>query len=215
MTGYIYYISNAVNDKLYVGKTTYSLKKRFQGHCRDSRKTHREHRPLYRAMKKYGEDKFSIHLLEEVDVEQLEEREAYWIAKLNTYHNGYNATRGGDGKILYNKEFEEKVVADFQEGLTVLEIAEKYHCDHNTVRKRLRARGVNTRENIVARQRISVSQYDLDDNFIQSFDSLDHAATWLIAQGSKCGRLGLMSHIGDVIRGKRKTCCGYIWKRVN
>lgn len=215
MTGYIYYISNTVNDKLYVGKTTGSLQERFRGHCKDSRKTHRENRPLYRAMKKYGEDKFSIHLLEEVDIEQLEERETHWIAKLDTYHHGYNATRGGDGKILYDKDFENKVVEDYQGGLTVIEIAAKYHCDRKTVRKRLQAKSINTRENITARRRIAVDQYDLNDNFIQSFESLDKAALWLIENGERAGRLGIMTHIGNVIRGKNKTGYGYVWKEAN
>ena len=77
MIGYIYYISNTVNDKLYVGKTTSSLKERFKTHCKDSKRVYKEQRPLYRAMQKYGEDKFSIHLLEEAPEEHLAAREIF------------------------------------------------------------------------------------------------------------------------------------------
>lgn len=66
MTGKIYCISNIINDSKYVGKTVSSLEKRFQEHCRESRKERSEHRPLYSAMRKYGEDKFYIELIEEV-----------------------------------------------------------------------------------------------------------------------------------------------------
>ena len=54
-------------------------------------------------MNKYGLEHFRISLIEETD--KPEEREIYWIQKLNTYHFGYNATLGGDGKhyINYNE----------------------------------------------------------------------------------------------------------------
>jgi hypothetical protein len=51
-------------------------------------------------MKKYGKEHFFIELIEECPIEKLNEREQYWIAKKDTYHNGYNATIGGDGKRL-------------------------------------------------------------------------------------------------------------------
>lgn len=213
MTGYIYYISNTVNDKLYVGKTISSLQNRLQQHRRDSRKKHREGRPLYKAMKKYGEENFSIHLLEEVDSDLLDEREQYWIQKLNTYRYGYNATKGGDGKIVYDKSFEEKIVKEYQSGATIVDISRRYHCDTETIRKRLKILGINTRANRIV-NKISVNQYDINGNFIQQFASLDDAATYILSQG-EYNKLGVISHIGDVIRGKRKTCYGYIWKQAN
>jgi hypothetical protein len=51
-------------------------------------------------MNKYGIEHFHIELIEETD--SPEEREIYWIEQYNSYHNGYNATLGGDGSCIYD-----------------------------------------------------------------------------------------------------------------
>ena len=35
--------------------------------------------------------------MEYIENDDLNEREIYWIKKYNTYENGYNMTKGGDG----------------------------------------------------------------------------------------------------------------------
>ena len=105
MLGYIYKIKNDINNKVYIGKTTKAtIKERFEEHLNDYKKRQEEHRPLYTAMKKYGTEHFYIEEIEKVDICKLEEREKYWINYYNSYKNGYNATLGGDGKILYDYE---------------------------------------------------------------------------------------------------------------
>ena len=56
---------------------------------------------IYNAMNKDGVDKFQIVLVEVCYIEELSIREIYWIEYFNTYKNGYNATRGGDGRRRY------------------------------------------------------------------------------------------------------------------
>ena len=51
---YIYKIINDINDKVYIGKTNFSLEKRFREHCQDAFRDRNEKRPLYAAMRKYG-----------------------------------------------------------------------------------------------------------------------------------------------------------------
>ena len=63
-------------------------------------------------MNKYGADNFSIKVLEECSPEKSSEREIYWIEKLDTYHNGYNATLGGDGSHYLDYD---KIVSTYKE----------------------------------------------------------------------------------------------------
>ena len=95
---FIYCITNDINDKQYVGKTDHTIEKRFKEHCQDSKRERMEKRPLYNAMNKYGIEHFHIEQLEECSYEESEDREIYWIKKLNTFNDGYNATLGGDSK---------------------------------------------------------------------------------------------------------------------
>ena len=98
--GYIYKITNDINDKVYIGKTEFDIEKRFQEHCRDALKDRNEKRPLYNAMNKYGIEHFKIEEIEQCN--DIENREKYWIEYYDSYNNGYNATLGGDGKTLIN-----------------------------------------------------------------------------------------------------------------
>ena len=72
--GYIYKITNDINDKIYIGKTEFNIEKRFQEHIKDSEKLYKN-RPLYNAMNKYGIEHFKIELIEETN--NTEEREKY------------------------------------------------------------------------------------------------------------------------------------------
>ena len=98
--GYIYCITNILNQKKYIGKTTKTVEQRFKEHCNDSKRKRCEKRPLYNAMNKYGINNFIVETLKECDNDKLEKYEQYYIKKFNTYgHTGYNATKGGDGSI--------------------------------------------------------------------------------------------------------------------
>lgn len=55
-------------------------------------------------MNKYGIENFKIEEIEYIENDSdLSDREVYWIGELGTYgSHGYNASKGGDGKILYD-----------------------------------------------------------------------------------------------------------------
>jgi len=54
--------------------------------------------PIVRAISKYGADNFKFRIIEECNDNNVNERETFWIEKLDAYgKNGYNITLGGEG----------------------------------------------------------------------------------------------------------------------
>ncbi len=47
----IYIIKNNINDKVYIGKTQYSIEQRFKEHCKSYLRRTERKRPLYEAMR--------------------------------------------------------------------------------------------------------------------------------------------------------------------
>lgn len=139
----------------------HTIDKRFQEHCRDSRKARCQNRPIYNAIKKYGIENFKIEVLEYVENNYiLEEKEIYWIKKLDTYgKNGYNASKGGDGKILYNYE---EIIKLYNIGYSQKQISEKIGCCSCTVSKVLKDKNISIRFGRCKK----IDQFDLDGHYI-------------------------------------------------
>jgi group I intron endonuclease len=203
---FIYVITNDINGKQYVGKTNFSLERRFREHISDSKKERCNKRPLYSAMNKYGIEHFHIEQLEECSAEGAAEREEYWIAKLNTYgHTGYNATKGGDGTSYYNyKEVAEK----YLELGTVHSVCEFYHCDAKTVRVACKEYNVKIATQAEqSRNKLSkpIIMIDKETNEpLKIFPSCSDAGRW-------CGDRRKSQHIVQVCVGVRNTAYGYKW----
>ena len=211
MKGKIYKIYNDINDKLYIGKTLSTIEERFRQHCNDRKRRQYEKRPLYNAMNKYGEECFHIELIEECEIELLSQRECYWIEYYNTYHDGYNATKGGDGRQLYDYNL---IVDLYQSGLLVKDIMNIIGCDRLVVKNALTLAGINGYSNMVAKSSKSIIAYHLNGSFIKKFDSLSDAARWLIDENiAKTDEIkNVVTAIGRVAQGKRKTAYKMLWK---
>lgn len=84
----IYKITNLCNGMIYVGQTN-NIHRRWLEHHAKHKDTNK-HTKLYEAMRQFGIENFEFSVLEECPLEKLNEREQYWIKKLNTLNNGYN-----------------------------------------------------------------------------------------------------------------------------
>lgn len=84
----IYKITNRTNGKHYIGQST-DIQRRFCEH-----KT-KNNFPIGRAIRETGEENFTFEILELCSLEELSQKEQYYIKKFNSFNNGYNCNEGG------------------------------------------------------------------------------------------------------------------------
>lgn len=209
--GYIYKITNDINNKVYIGKTEFNIQKRFQEHIKDSKSKY-ENRPLYKAMHKYGAEHFFIEEIEECD--NLEEREIYWIKYYNSFENGYNATLGGDGKSYIDYD---NIIHLFLEGLNITQIAKLTKHDKGHISQILKEKGnvswKQIEEQCIKRQEKEVVMLDKKTKIeIKRFKSVAEASQYCINNKlSKDNIKGISAHISQCCNGIRKTAYQYCW----
>lgn len=143
MKGYIYKITNKVNGKSYIGQTRYTIEFRWRQHIHKKDNTY-----FHNAIKKYGVDNFIVEKLEECNIEDLNEKEIYYIAKYNTFKDGYNLTIGGDGNrtLLLDDKYEE-ISSLYLSGFSSNKIATLYKVDKASIVKILKQLGIKIRNN--------------------------------------------------------------------
>lgn len=135
--GCIYVIKNTCNEKVYVGQTTKTPKERFLGHLRDYRRGKYEYK-LYLAFRELGVDKFWYEIVEDnVPIEELIEKEMYYIEKFNSCNNGYNTRKGGKGGRVFSFSEIEKLKARAKQGINAIELSKEYGVHVETVYRAL------------------------------------------------------------------------------
>ena len=203
--GYIYKITNDINNKIYIGLTSRNLDIRFKEHLKDSKTD--LNRPLYRAMNKYGAEHFIISLIEEVPDEILSQREQYWISKYNTYQDGYNATMGGDGQTKLDYQ---EVINLYNYYQNVREVARQLNVDRTSIEDILHSKNIPVLSpGLVTQQKLGncIAQLDLNtEEIINIFPSCHAAAKALGVHHSGIAR---------ACNGERKSANGYKWKILN
>lgn len=199
---YIYKIENDINGKIYIGKTEFSIERRFKEHCKEAFREGREQRPLYAAIRKYGEEHFHISLIEETDMP--EEREVYWIEKFHSFKNGYNATVGGDGRKYLDYDL---IISTYLTTKNQRKTAELTHTTPDVVRRIIKEyipdkvlNNTEANKLFLGRQ---VAKIDP-----KTLEILEVYPTVRAAEQAN----NISKHISSVCNGKRKTAGGFIWK---
>jgi group I intron endonuclease len=95
MEGYIYCITNNINNKVYIGQTRQTVRRRFMCHIWEAERVDDlSDTKLNRAILKYGRDNFNVEEIHKCTIEEI-----YYIQKYDSYRNGYNSTLGGSGAL--------------------------------------------------------------------------------------------------------------------
>lgn len=129
----IYKIENTLNHKIYVGQSVH-IERRWSEHCFPSKKS-----VISKAIQKYGKEKFTFQILEECSVEELDEKESYYIKKFNcVIPNGYNVVDCSEGNhtlySYYRKDVLLDIIQDLEAStLSIQDISEKYDLNKTTI----------------------------------------------------------------------------------
>lgn len=162
MKGYIYRITNKVNGKSYIGQTRNTVEFRWRQHINA-----KDNKYFHKAIKKYGVENFKIETLECCNVEDLDSKEIYYIAKYNTFgENGYNLTKGGSayspcrresGYLVLDNKYEE-IKQMYLSGYSTYKIGTLYNVDRHCVAKILNSLGIKTQKN-----KININNQELQE----------------------------------------------------
>lgn len=210
--GYIYKITNNINQKKYIGKTERDINIRWQEHLR-----HIDtliHLPLYKALKKYGKENFSIEIIEECDNLMLDDREIYWINYYQTYgkHLGYNCTGGGEGGIrVYDEKDLSEIAQRYKNGERLDKLCKEFHYNYTNIRAELAKKGiyVNTQ---AGPQKLSKKIFALDPetkNIIYEFPSISEASRQICEKGKN--PRAISNHISRY-KNTSSVSHGFLWR---
>ena len=167
---------------------------------------------MYSAIRKYGEEMFSIETVEECSASLLSEREKYWIQYYGSFKRGYNATVGGDGSQYTDYDL---VVATYNRVKNQTKTAQILNIDTATVRKALHINNIS----IVSSSQVGkdafgqcVDMFSLNGEYEKTFISARDAAREVAPECENRNIRGAATHILDVCKGKRKSAYGHSWQ---
>lgn len=134
---YIYCYTNKINGHKYVGQTN-NLKRRIREHssCAFNPKSFSYNHLIHQKIRQYGEKNFDISVLEILytdNIEEVNEREKYWIKKLESFcgtGKGYNRDAGGccaaRSSVLSEEQLKELRNDLIENKIPFIDLKEKY-----------------------------------------------------------------------------------------
>ena len=186
-TSGIYKIQSKIKPKrIYIGSAK-NLSKRWWNHLYLLRKNKHHSVALQNHFNKYSEIDLSFSTLLGCDKKDLVKVEQYF---LDTYHPYFN-TSGEAGR---------------SNGMTGKHHTIESRIQQSKSHKGCKAWNKGTRGLMISWNKTPVCQYDKEGNFIRDWECAMYAGQELLIDNG---------NIGCVLKGKRKTAGGYIWKYKN
>ena len=207
--GYIYKITNKIDNKIYVGQTIRDLERRWKEHLKKGSQC----RYLKSAINKYGVDNFEFKLVCITFDNNLDDMEIKYIEQYNCLvPNGYNLKIGGSSGTHHaetKQKISEALKKRYSNGLT--HPSSHLGIPHSEIHKKkisesLKGRRLSqeTINKIILSKKIyKIIQFDILGNRLNSFETCQEAAEYI---GTT------RANVNHCCTGKNKTAKGYVWK---
>lgn len=196
------------SGKVYIGQSI-NIEKRWKKYS-IHKKVSQQQSKLHYSFRKYGKENHTFEIIEECSIEQLNEREIYWINKYNSVKKGLNISIGGYnfGEINLGKKHSPETINKMKEWWRLNKkprSQETINKIKNTKKENPQIMDYNRIKNHINNSPLKkpIYQLDLEDNIIQEFSSINEAARDLNIRNDG---------ISACLRGKQKTAYGYKWK---
>lgn len=197
----IYKIVNKLNGKIYIGSAVNLIKRKNQ-HLHYLRKGTHPNIHLQRSYNKHGEESFIFIIIERCKIQELISKEQFYMNNLKPQYNICPVAGSSLGRVT-TEETKMKMKISHS----------KRNCKHKyTTRLKMSiiAKESNRKPNEEAIKKSANSrkkpiiQLTKEGKFIQEYNCIQDA---VLKYNS--------TNISEVLKGKRKTACGYIWRYKN
>lgn len=130
----IYIIKNKINNMVYIGQSV-NIMARWYAHKQAAKQPRDQsyNTDIHKAMRALGVENFHYEILENCSFKELSEKEIFWIAKFDSYNNGYNMTPGGEslkgefnGRAKLTQSMVEDIRLAYNAHIPFREVYEKY-----------------------------------------------------------------------------------------
>ena len=133
--------------------------------------------------------------------EELDVKEIYWIAKYDSFNNGYNLTQGGMSKRRLDYDL---ITQTYLELNSIHATSNKLNIHRNSVRKALEHFDIDYNKNISAPQAIVMIDIATQEE-LKTFPTIKDAARYVGISDSA---------IRKYFSGGSKSAGGYHWKKL-
>lgn len=206
----IYCIKNIVNNKVYVGKAK-CIYRRIKNHVTLlNTKSSDENRYLINAWHKYGKDNFEYSVLEYTETVDsvLQEREIFWIKKLNALNRdiGYNLREDSSGGLIVSEETRKRLSIATKKRFEDPEIIEKYRQNGKKLWLDEEKKEEMKKALSLSRSIYQIHQFSKDNELIFIWETMKQ----LLDSNPSYKR----HNIYAVCSGEKPSMYGFIWKKI-
>lgn len=238
MYGIIYKVTNTINNKVYIGQTIKTLNERKYYHyyrAKNEPEITRTH--FINAIRKYGENVFIWEQIDSANSkEELNEKEQYWINYYNSINYGYNIQKGGSLKGNESDKFAQmcgskpflafKVNGEFLgEFINKAEFSRHFNIASTHITDMVKNRMISC-NGIIAIDKENFSEELLKERIQKSKQTFRPFIAINLNTFEKIGPFNSMkeckeklklknNHIGEILKGKRKSQEGYTFKFID
>lgn len=205
----IYCIKNTINNKVYIGKSI-NIYKRIICHISFlNNKSKDENRHLIHSWHKYGKKAFTYFVIEYIDVNDLKDRELFWILEYKALDRsfGYNLRLDSETKCIVSDETRKKlsearqrrIKSHPEDAIKTSEFFKKFWSNKKNVAKMVKSLKL-------AKMKYYFLQYDRNMNLIKQWESVED-----IVNNNPTYK---WQNIYSVCNGYKKTYMDSIWKKI-